>query len=409
MSHLRLLPPTLVASHGLPPLIPRPGLHDEQILIEFEGSGMSVIGRTIAQAKQGVGLARIARDRYGAEVLIDPETWRNQYPVEDRTVGFMKASFALDGVLDLERRTLSRDEMSAYISATLQELRILRATTFVAPYHLGRGPDCPIRSSDLTLARRTAAAFRSLRLDESPGGERFPVQRRLLAAIAIRPGDLLDPLAREMLVQLYSAIDVDGYLLKVVDLSEHSSFAHATASAEFAFSLLYASGRDVILGGGRNLALAFVAAGLPAAMMGIAEGETFNVGSGGRNHGSKPIYSAPLWRSVSSINDAAKLRAEILFARNPCDCGHHHSNRLPNENQRQLKLHTLTERLQDFREVASWSDAEAGRKLTARLTEIDTIASNVGYPDAPRTYIAVAQAAQRVRLRRGIGFGSDHS
>lgn len=405
MADLRLIQTSPPSALELPPLIARLGLHDERLLTEFEGFGMSVIGRTIAQAKTDPSLARVARDRYGVEVLVDPDSWRNQLPVSDRTKGFQKASFALDTVLDLQRRTLSPQEMTGYVRVTLQDLAEMRATIFVAPYHVGGGPDCPIRSTDLRLARRAVNAFHSLRLAEPRSGERFPVERRLFAAIAIRPADLLDPAARQMLVHLYSAIEVSGYLVKIVGLSEDSPIQQVTAAADFVFSLLHRSGRDVILGGGKNLALAFIAAGLPAAMLGIAEGEVFNVGSGGRNQGAKPIYHSAVWRSVAASTVAAALRAEILFERNPCDCGHHRANVLP-QGLHPLKLHTLTKRLNDCRAVAAWPESEVERRMIARVAEIDAVARDAGYPTTSAAFVAVVQAAERAR-RRGYGAGEN--
>jgi hypothetical protein len=398
MADLRLVQTTSSAAPSLPSLIARLGLHDELLLTEFEGFGMPVVGRTVAQAKQDPGLARLARDRYGIEVLIDPDTWRNQQPVSDRPKGFQKANFALDGVLDLSSRTLSASELSTYARLTLQDLTEMRATIYIAPYHLGGGPDCPIRSTDLRLLRRSANAFRSLRLNEPRPGERFPVERRLYAGIAIRPGDLLDPAARQMLVHLYAAVDVSGYLVKVVGLSEDSPLDQVTAAADFVFNLYIRARREVVLGGGKNLALAFVAAGLPAAMLGIAEGEVFHASSGGRNQGGKPIYCSALWRSVRPSTLAATLRAEILFDKNPCDCGHHKPKQLPN-GQHQLKLHTLTKRLHDFRAVSEWPDAAAERQMAARVSELDVVAQEAGYSATPEAFIAVVQAAAQARRR----------
>jgi hypothetical protein len=248
-------------------------------------------------------------------------------------------------------------------------------------------------------------AFRSLRLAEPRSGERYPVERRLFAGIAIRPGDLLDPTARQMLVHLYSAAQVSGYLVKIVGLSEDMPIDQVAAAADFVFTLYYRTRRDVILGCGKNTALAFVGAGLPSAMLGIAEGETFYVGSGGRNQGARPIYTSPLWRSVAPTTTAATLRAEILFHTNPCDCGHHRANELP-ANMHALKLHTLTRRLDDFRNVAAWPESQAAQKMTARIAEIDAVAAGAGYPPCSAAFIAVVRAAEHAR-RRAYGVGEN--
>lgn len=407
MTGLRLVQSSASPSRGLPPLIARLGLHDELLLTEFEGFGMSVIGRTIAQAKASPGLARLARERYGVEVLIDPDTWRNQLPVDDRTKNFQKASYSLGSALDLRARTLSPSEMTTYVRLVLQDLTEMRATIYVAPYHVGGGPDSPIRSTDLRLLRRTIAVFRSLRLAEPRSGECFPVERRLFAGIAINPRDLLDPAARQMLVHLYTAAEVSGYLVKIVGLSEETPLPQIIAATDFVFSLYHRSGRDVILGGGKNAALAFVAAGLPSAMLGIAEGETFYVGSGGRSQGARPIYSSALWRSIAPTTMAAALRAEILFHKNPCDCGHHKPKELP-ANLHVLKLHTLTKRLHDFNAVASWSESTALRKIKARVAEINEVADQAGYPTCNAAFITIVETAQRARRRaEGVGENED--
>ncbi|HCG01750.1 MAG TPA: hypothetical protein DEV93_14560 [Chloroflexi bacterium] len=396
MTRLQLVQSGSTSVRTLPPLIPRLGLHDELLLTEFDGFGMSMIGRTIAQAKADPGVARLARDRYGVEVLIDPDNWRNQLPVDDRTKGFQKASYALGSALDLHQRTLSTSEMNAYVRLTLEDLAEMQATIFVTPYHVGGGPECPIRSTDLRLARRAVNAFHALRLAEPRSVERYPVERRLFVGIAIRPADLLDPAARQMMVRLYCALGGTGYLVKIVGLSEDTPVAQVIAAADFVFSLHYRSRRDVILGGGKNLALSFVGAGLPASMLGIAEGEVFNVGSGGRNQGAKPIYHAALWRSVAATTEAARLRAEILFHKSPCDCGHHRARDFP-ANLHTLKLHTLTKRLHDFRAVADWGIGNAERRMISRIAEIDAVAAGAGYAPASATFFAVVQAADRAR------------
>src|SRR5205823_13496415 len=79
--------------------------------------------------------------------------------------------------------------------------------------------DCSIRSTDLRLLRRSTNAFRSLRLNEPRPGERFPVERRLYAGIAIRPGDLLDPAARQMLVHLYAAVRSEEHTSELQSLA----------------------------------------------------------------------------------------------------------------------------------------------------------------------------------------------
>ena len=121
----------------LPPLIARLGLHDQFLLEESEGFRMDVVGRTIAQARGDPALAHLARDRYGLGMLIDPDSWRNQWPVDDRPVSFQKARFASEQALDFHRRPLSGAEENAYVRATLEEEVAAAAIgqAYVADHH----------------------------------------------------------------------------------------------------------------------------------------------------------------------------------------------------------------------------------------------------------------------------------
>lgn len=403
MADLRLVT-TSAAPQGLPPLIVRLGLNDDFLLHEFEGLGSHVIARTISQAKAAPALGRLAREHYLLGLLVDPDTWLNQLPVDERPPSFGAARFASPVLLNLAAQPLTAADEDAYVRAALEELTLLGASIYVAPYHLGGGPDCPIRSLDLRLARRTTARFREMRLSEPRVGERFPVARQVFACIAIDPKDLLDPLSRATLVTLYSNVDVDGFVLKIVGLSEQLSVSRVRAVADFAFSLSVKSGRDVVLGGGKNLALAFVGAGLPAAILGIGEGEVFRVRRRRGGGGARPVYHSVAMRSVDTFarSVSAGYRAEMLFLNSPCPCGHHRAD-LPPANRRELKLHTMSTRIRSFADAASWSATGVEAELRERVAQANALAMPLGYPQLPETFLAVASeaAATRRRWRRG--------
>jgi len=150
----------------------------------------------------------------------------------------------------------------------------------------------------------------------------------------------------------------------------------------------------------KNLAFAFVAAGVDAAMLGIGEGEGFVPRGRVKGGGARPTYIRALLRNVFTENAhlATLLRAEILFERIPCDCGHHPSKRPPH-GQRERKLHTLTERLRDFNEAAAWTEREVIAKLTARIRRTDKNALRTGFDPPPGTFLAVAEQADLTRRR----------
>lgn len=361
---------------------------------------MGVVARTIAQAKSDPSLARLARNRYGLRTLIDPDTWRNELPVAQRPKSFGLTEFATGQALDLRVRPLSSADEDAYVRTLLEELTAAQTSIYLAPYHLGGGPDCPVRGLDLRLARRAADRFRALRLNEPRDSDPFPVERQVFAVICIRPHDLLDPLAQQMLVNLYRDLHVDGYVLKVASLSEQTPIAQVTAVTRFAFGLSLTTERDVILSGGKNLAYAFVGAGLSSAILGIGEGEVFSVGSFARAGGQRPTYHSGALRSVDTHTKSlgAGYRAEILFLRSPCACGHHRGD-LPPEDHHQRKFHTMSERLRDFAEAREWSLDEVETTLGSRIAASDRLTTPIGYPPLPESFMTVAREASRVRRR----------
>lgn len=402
MASLRLLLASAPVP-ALPPLIVRLGLHDQFLLDESQGFRMDVISRSIAQAKADPGLARSARDDYALGVLIDPDTWRNQQPVDDRPPSYRKASFGKGAPIDPQRRPLSATEETAYVRAVLEEEVTARATIFVPPYHVGGGPSCELRSLDLRLARKFVNRFRSLRLDEPRPQDPFPRAGQVFPCVCIRASELLDPAGRYMLTHLYSQLDADGFIVKVAGLSERSSDRRVRAVADFVFTLQQMSQLPVVIAGVKNLAFSFVAAGLDAAMLGIGEGEGFVPRGRARGGGARPTYVRALLRNVFTENASAGtvLRAEILFARIPCDCGHHPRQRPPH-GPRERKLHTLTERLRDFNEAAAWSESEAFRKLIARVRRTNKNALRTRFDPVPGAFLVVAEQADltRRRLRR---------
>jgi hypothetical protein len=384
----------------LPPLLVRPGLWDEFLIEAFEGYGTDVIARTVAQARGNPAFARLARDHYRLGLLVDLDSWRNQLPVEERPKSFAKAGFAAKRALDLSREVLTPNEEDAYVRAALEESVACRATHFVAPYHLGGGPDCQIRRLDLRLIRKTAARFRALRLDEPRVGDGYGRPRKLYAAIAIRPGDLLDAAARATLVHLYAALPVDGFIVKFVGLAEESSIAHVEAAASFIFNLKLRSERTVVIGGGKNLALAFVGAGLDSAMLGIGEGEVFRASGRAFGGGVRPVYHRGALRSVDTHAKSVKAgyRAEILFFQSRCDCGHHRSD-LPPSDERSRKLHTMSCRIRDFSEAAAWAERSAAPQIATRVRSANALATPIGYPALPESFVAVARIAEETRRR----------
>lgn len=399
MASLRLLLASAPVP-ALPPLIARLGLHDQFLLDESQGFRMDVIARSISQAKADPSLARRARDEYALGVLIDPDTWRNQQHVADRPPNYRKALFGRGAPIDPARRPLSASEETAYVRAVLEEEVAARSTIFVPPYHVAGGPGCPVRSLDFRLARKAINRFRSLRLDEPRPNDPFPRAGQIFPCICIDARDLLDAPGRHMLADLYSQLEGDGFIVKVAGLSEKSRETLVRAVADFVFTLKAMSQRPVIIAGVKNLAYAFVAAGLDAAMLGIGEGEGFSPKGRARGGGARPAYVSALLRNVFSENASpgALFRAEILFERIPCHCGHHTRKRPP-RGPRERKLHTLTERLRDFNEAAAWSEREATAKLTARIRRANKNALRAGFEAVPDAFLVVAEQADRSRSR----------
>jgi hypothetical protein len=373
----------------------RLGLRDEFVFEEYDGYGLTVIGRTAAQARTEPSLTRIAREKYFLDVLFDCDTWRNELEPDDRSVGFKKAKVNFENKLDPRLQSLTSAQEERYVAAAFEEAALAHATIWTAPYHAsGRGPDCPARRLDLRLVNIAARRFKGSGLDQDG-------KRKLFAVIAIDPRELRDPLLRAGLVALYGAMSVDGFVVKPTDFSETSALQDVDAVAFFIGELRHVSGLPVVSAGTKNLGLPLVAGQLASAVMiGIGEGEGFHVGANGRG-GSRPVWHRQALRSVSpkSKSGPAAQRAARLFQRYPCDCGHHVATRPPlTEDER--KLHTFTCRIRDFYEL-SGSDGEA--VMRHRLREAAKIAAELGYSTLPTSYIRVLEIAAELRRREARG------
>jgi hypothetical protein len=384
----------LVASSGASaPVVMRLGLHDEFVFDEYDGFGLSVIGRTTAQARKGPALTKLARDKYRLDVLFDCDTWRNELEPSARSLGFKEARVNFETRFDPRLETLTQAHEEDYVRAAFEEAARAHATIWTPPYHAsGRGPDCPARRLDLRLAGIAARRFRGAGLDQDGN-------RRLFAVIAIDPRELCYPLARAGLAALYAATSVDGFVVKPIDFSEASPLNVVEAVALFIGELRRISGRPVVAGGTKNLSLPLIAGGIASSvMLGIGEGEGFHVGANSRG-GSRPVWHPGALRSVApkSKSAPAARRAMLLFERHPCDCGHHPSGRPPlNEGER--KLHTFSCRIRDFYEL---SGANGEAVMRRRLREADKVARAVGYPALPQSYVRVLDVAAQLRRRDG--------
>jgi hypothetical protein len=402
-------PPRHPTIAGDVPLIVRLGLHDDRVLREFDGFGMPVVAHTILQNEAHSGLAFAARERYGLALLIDPENHLNQVEPKLRRKSFAHAAYAVSRTFDPRSDRLEARAENRYAVATLEEQRRRRATVLVTPYHVVGGLDCEGRKADLRLARASARHFRTMQWHLSPPGERFPIDRELYAGFAVHPKTLREPLELLWLVSQYAELPVDGYYVKIAGLSDNSSLADIANCAELLLRLQGRARRPVVLSGGGNLWMALLAEGLAAACIGLGEGEVFHFPpSSATGRQGRPVYHDGLVRSVNpkAEHEEARRRAQELFRRFPCACGHHPKDRAPKGRER--KPHTFSLRYADASIFSMGPIASREAHLAKRLLRAREIALAVGYSAPTAGFERIVEVGQRVR-RRERGVAEDDS
>jgi hypothetical protein len=216
------------------------------------------------------------------------------------------------------------------------------------------------------------------------------VQRELYAAMIVRIDELSEAHGTR-LIQTYASLDVDGYWVRVANLSQDSPYTRVLEAAEFLFSLQAVSGRPVVLVGGGQLHLAFVASGIAGACIGIAENERFSYPAPAPRPGPRTLsaYHALLLRNFA-LN--GRYAAET-FRQHECDCGHHEPGLPPST--RDVKAHTLTLRLRDTAELGAGSTVAREERLRRRVEHARVAASWLSQePPKVRTWLAVAAGAE---------------
>jgi hypothetical protein len=202
---------------------------------------------------------------------------------------------------------------------------------------------------------------------------------------------------------------VDGYYIKIAGLGDNSSLLDVTNCAEFLLGLQMRAQRPVVLAGGGNLWMAFLAEGLAGACIGLGEGEVFHFPpSSASGRQGRPVYHDGLLRSVNpkTEHEEARRRAHELFRRFPCACGHHPKGRAPKGRER--KPHTFSLRYADASTFGTGPISAREVHLAKRLLRAREIALAVGYPAPSAGFERIADVGQRVR-RRESGAAVDDS
>lgn len=378
--------------------IPRLGWKDAALLDDFGGFQTPLVAHPLGQAAMDRSLVSRAQ-RWQVGLVLDPQTWLNELPSDQRG-SFRHLSISMDGQIDGKRSRLDLEQATEYASRCLEEQRSRGATVLLPPYHLAGGVTAAGRTRDLTLARVAIDLFEGQRLAESLLGEDH-VKREIRVGIALDHNDLRSPTERAWLVAQYARLEASGYWVRVCDLDESSDLAEITAAASFLFSLQQLSGRPVVTVASGNLHLAFLAAGLGGASLGLGEAEHFSTkvrrAKGARR---RAVYHPTVLRSLRATLDgsASDRRLRALFARFPCDCGHHPTGEPPSGSS--LRRHTLSLRSRDGFDLGYGALGQRSKRAIARLGEADKAAASLGMDGAPRAaWQAVFEAGDEVSRR----------
>jgi hypothetical protein len=378
--------------------IPRLGWKDAVLLDDFGGFETPLVAHPLGQAATDRSLVSRA-NKWQVGLILDPETWLNELPV-DRRGAFRHLSISMDGQLDGLRTRLDRDLAYDYAIRCLEEQRSRGATILIPPYHLAGGATAVGRVRDLTLASIAVDLFEEQRMGEQLLGERQS-QREIRIGIALKHEDLRSPGERAWLVAQYARLGGRGFWVRICDLNESSDVTEIAAAASFLFSLQQLSQRPVVTVASGNLHLAFLAAGLGGASVGLGEAEHFSVQirrvKGPRR---RAVYHQTVLRSLRGVLDGSPSdqRLSRLFNRFPCECGHHPSVDPPSGSS--LKRHTLSLRIRDGAELGGGLLGARHERAIARLNEADRAAASLALDGAPYSaWQAVFDARDSVRRR----------
>jgi hypothetical protein len=88
-------------------VIPQLGRCDDALLATLAGLPVPVVARTVAEHVAAPEAGALARNRYGLELLVDPETWHNQVSPAARPASYASCGYAYDRAFDPDLETLS--------------------------------------------------------------------------------------------------------------------------------------------------------------------------------------------------------------------------------------------------------------------------------------------------------------
>jgi hypothetical protein len=332
------------------------------------------VALTVARHIATPELGAAARRTLGLELLVDPETWRNQQPPSARPAAFGRCGYALGSAFDADRHRLSSHDERTYLRAVLEAQVAAHATRLIAPYHRSGGPASASRSLDLRLAERAVDL-----LPQLDGG----VGRRLYVGLAVTPRLLRTPLDRAWLASRYGSLEASGLYVTFPGPTERRARIDIEAAAELLAALREVGAGEILVAATSGLALPFVASGLADAAV---------LTTGG-------VYHAESLRSVlPEASNAARRRAEALFSCTPCSCGHHRAD-LPPACGDGRTLHTATQLAAAFTAVDDRTET-SDDSYVRRLARADGVARQAGYAPISPAGLAVLAVARRARRRR---------
>jgi len=265
----------------------------------------------------------------GLITALPGEAWRNQLAPEDkRRLALKPLDYMLDARADPSETRLSDPAISEY-AATYVDAQISRGATLIGtPAHVHRVDGDVGRDNDLRLAEAAVAEWEGRQGSrERPDGR----PTALFATVAVNAAALTNPDFVTWLVRQYLALRVDGFWIAVFNSR------HGLAQLQGATRLglgLQSDGRFAILSGVGDAHLAALARGLAATCAGhhgmapsfppadLPTDEDDDTPMG------VPIYHPAIMGSTALGDDWEPAR-RALFRRNPCPCGRHAADQVP--------------------------------------------------------------------------------
>jgi hypothetical protein len=374
-----------------------PGYHNGLDLARLD---RRIVGALALPLKHGASEGNLiaAASKFDFGLALPGQARLNQLPPTHpaRKGAFQELPYAAKRVLDPDSEEFSARMIATYAELHLDAALAAGATLATTPGHLPATELGLAREQDLALAEATVSEWNARQAWRPPPQTPNAPSRELFASIVVRAVNL--PAAVDELIELYSALDVAGHWIEVIDCGQ--SAIQLAAVTDLALGLQEATERPSVVFGVVGIHQALLASGVAATCAGYqGMSPTFPPALPPETDDENGIgvqVFHPAILGVIALGERYDAVREELFAAAPCRCGEH----TPNEPPRK-KMHTIRHNAwtlqQEAWEAISFPPVIAEARMLARVERANKERRRLGLRALKPGWHAVAPVAQARR------------